>query len=141
MASFHQTILIGYLGSDPDVRHAPSGAMVATFRVACTDAWESNGQRQEHTEWYTCVAWRKLGERAQRLLRKGAQVWVRGKMKTRTWEDRNGGGKRSVQELQLDDFLLMGSMPEETREQEPREREAPVMPDHTPQGNDDDLPF
>ena len=95
-ASLNKVMLIGNLGADPEIRNTPGGAQVANFRVACTENWtDQSGQRQERTEWVTIVAWRKQAEIAQRFLRKGSRVYVEGKLQTRTWEDKNGGGKRS----------------------------------------------
>lgn len=102
---------IGFLGADPEFRLTPTGAQCATFRVACTDTWkDSNGQKKEKTEWVTCVAWRHSAEHARRFLRKGSKVYVEGKFTTRSWEDKNGGGKRYTSEILVDNFQVLDKL-------------------------------
>jgi single-strand DNA-binding protein len=111
-ASLNKVMLIGNLGADPEIRNTPGGAQVANFRVACTENWtDQSGQRQERTEWVTIVAWRKQAEIAQRFLRKGSRVYVEGKLQTRTWEDKNGGGKRYATEVLCDRFMMLDGRP------------------------------
>lgn len=110
--SVNKWIGIGNLGADPEVRSTPNGAQVATFRVACSESWkDQSGQRQERTEWVTVVAWRQQAEIAQRYLRKGSKVYVEGKLQTRTWEDKNGGGKRYATEVLCDRFSMLDGRP------------------------------
>lgn len=110
--SLNKVMLIGNLGADPEVRATPNGAQVANFRVACTETWkDQSGQRQERTEWVTIVAWRQQAEIAQRYLRKGSKVYVEGKLQTRTWEDKNGGGKRYATEVLCDRFMMLDGRP------------------------------
>ncbi len=110
--SLNKVMLIGNLGSDPEVRNTPAGAAVATFRVACTESWkDQSGQKQERTEWVTIVAWRQQAEIAQKYLRKGSKVYVEGKLQTRQWEDKNGGGKRYATEVLCDHFMMLDGRP------------------------------
>jgi single-strand DNA-binding protein len=164
--SLNKVMLIGNLGADPEIRNTPGGAQVANFRVACTENWtDQAGQRQERTEWVTIVAWRKQAEIAQKYLHKGSKVYVEGKLQTRSWEDKNGGGKRYATEVLCDYFLMLDGRPQGGGEgggYEPRAAasasRAPARsagmgaadeyPDDAPQapsgGNsaaDDDLPF
>lgn len=105
--SLNKVMLIGNLGADPEVRQAGQ-SQVANFRMACTESWtDQSGQKQERTEWITIVAWRKQAEIAQRFLRKGSRVYVEGKLQTRSWEDKNGGGKRYATEVLCDRFMMM----------------------------------
>lgn len=136
--SLNKVQLIGNLGADPEVRSTPNGAQVATFRVACSESWkDQSGQRQERTEWVTCVAWRQQAEIAQKYLRKGSKVYVEGKIQTRTWEDKNGGGKRYATEVLCDRFMMLDGNPGGQRgESDQPWREA----DGDPAGYDD-LPF
>ena len=111
-ASLNKVMLIGNLGADPEIRNTPGGAQVANFRVACTENWtDQAGQKQERTEWVTIVAWRKQAEIAQRFLRKGSRVYVEGKLQTRSWEDKNGGGKRYATEVLCDRFMMLDGRP------------------------------
>lgn len=106
--SLNKVMLIGNLGADPEVRNTPSRALVANFRIACTESWkDTNGQRQERTEWVTIVAWKGLADIAQKYLRKGSKVYVEGKLQTRQWEDKNGGGKRYATEVLCENFLML----------------------------------
>jgi single-strand DNA-binding protein len=106
--SLIKVLIIGNLGADPEIRSTPGGAQVANFRVACTENWKDQaGQRQERTEWVTVVAWRQQAEIAQKYLRKGSRVYVEGKLQTRSWEDKNGGGKRYATEVLCDRFLML----------------------------------
>ena len=141
--SLNKVMLIGNLGSDPEIRATPNGSQVANFRVACAESWkDQSGQKQERTEWVTCVAWRQQAEIAQRYLRKGSKVYVEGKLQTRTWEDKNGGGKRYATEVLVERFMMLdgrqGSRDYGQRDDEVREPTA--RPDLTPAA-DDDLPF
>lgn len=139
--------IMGHLGADPEVRTTPNGATTATFRVACTERWtDQSGQKQERTEWVTCVAWRKTAELAQMYLRKGSRAYVLGKLQTRTWEDKNGGGKRYATEVVIDRLLLLdrkddhsGAARQEPRQEQRRDSHADLMQQNTV--DDDDLPF
>ena len=139
--------IMGHLGADPEVRTTPNGATTATFRVACTERWtDQSGQKQERTEWVTCVAWRKTAELAQMYLRKGSRAYVLGKLQTRTWEDKNGGGKRYATEVVIDRLLLLdrkddhgGASRQEPRQEQRRDSHANLMQPNTV--DDDDLPF
>ena len=139
--------IMGHLGADPEVRTTPNGATTATFRVACTERWtDQSGQKQERTEWVTCVAWRKTAELAQMYLRKGSRAYVLGKLQTRTWEDKNGGGKRYATEVVIDRLLLLdrkddhgGAARQEPRQEQRRDSHADPMQPNTV--DDDDLPF
>lgn len=142
--------VMGYLGADPEVRTTPNGATNATFRLACTERWtDAQGQRQEHTEWVTCVAWRKDAELVQMYLRKGSRALVKGKLRTRMWEDKNGGGKRYATEVVVDRVLLIDKR-EQSERQEPsapagraarQPAQQPATDDNWAGGDDDDLPF
>lgn len=145
-ACVNKVILIGYLGSDPELRATPNGANVATFRVAMTKAWkDQSGQKQERTEWATCVAWRGTADIVGRFARKGAHVYVEGELQTRTWEDKNGGGKRYATEVLVDQFKLLDRMDSHPgdRENQRAMGSGSSAPDFSPstQGPDDDLPF
>jgi single-strand DNA-binding protein len=110
--SLNKVMLIGNLGADPECRNTPNGALVANFRIACTETWkDTNGQRQERTEWMTIVACKEKADIAQRFLRKGSKVYVEGKLQTRMWEDKNGGGKRYATEVLCDNFIMLDGKP------------------------------
>ena len=87
----NKAMVIGNLGSDPEVRYTQNETPVATFSVASTERWkDSDGNKQEHTEWHRVVAWGKLAEICGKHLNKGDKVFVEGKLRTRKWEDQEG---------------------------------------------------
>jgi len=84
MASINKVTLIGNLGADPEIRYMPDGSPVATFSVATSDSWkDSNGVRQERTEWHRAVLYRNLAELAGKYLHKGASIYLEGRMRSR----------------------------------------------------------
>ncbi len=88
MAGVNKVILIGRLGRDPEVRYTPDGTAVANFSIATSDQWtdKNSGEKREKTEWHRIVAWRRLGEICGEYLAKGREVYVEGKLQTRSWE-------------------------------------------------------
>ena len=105
----NKVILVGNLGRDPEVRSTPSGQPVATFTLATSRRWrDKNGQKQEQTEWHTVVCWGKQAEIAGQYLTKGKQVYVEGRLQTRSWDDRNSGEKRYKTEVVCDTFQMLG---------------------------------
>ncbi|MAE72943.1 MAG: single-stranded DNA-binding protein [Bdellovibrionaceae bacterium] len=91
MAGVNKVIIVGRLGADPEVKEIGSGSQVANMSVATSDNWtDKNGQKQERTEWHRIVVWGKLAELCGRYLSKGRQVYVEGRLQTRSWEDQQG---------------------------------------------------
>jgi single-strand DNA-binding protein len=87
----NKVILIGHLGADPDMRYTPSGAGVCELRVATSESWkDKNGQRQERTEWHRVVVWGKTAEICAKYLAKGRQVYIEGRIQTRSYDDKEG---------------------------------------------------
>ena len=108
MAGVNKVILIGNLGADPEVRYTPSGHPVANFRMATSESRnDKDGQRQERTEWHRIVAWGKLAELCGEYLSKGRQVYVEGKLQTRSWQDRDGN-KRYTTEVRAQRVQMLG---------------------------------
>jgi single-strand DNA-binding protein len=105
----NKVILIGNLGRDPEVRSTPSGQPVASFTVATSRRWrDKNGQKQEQTEWHNIVVWGKQAEIAGQYLTKGKQVYIEGRLQTRSWDDRNTGEKKYRTEIVCDSFQMLG---------------------------------
>jgi len=98
------------LGNDPEVRYTPSGVAVANFSIATSEEWKDkdSGEKQERTEWHRIVAWRRLGEICGEYLSKGRQVYVEGRIQTRSWDDRDGN-KRYTTEIVATDIQFLGS--------------------------------
>ncbi len=111
MASFHQTIIVGNLGRDPETRYLPSGEVVCNFSVAVTEKWKSkDGETKEQTTWYRVNAFSKLAEICGQYLKKGSAVMVVGKMQAREWE--KDGVKRESWELRADSMQMLGGKQE-----------------------------
>lgn len=106
----NKVILIGNLGRDPEVRSTPSGQPVASFTLATSRRWrDKNGQKQEQTEWHQIVVWGKQAEIAGQYLTKGKQIYLEGRLQTRSWDDRQTGEKRYRTEVVCDNFQMLGS--------------------------------
>ena len=109
----NKVILIGNLGRDPQVRSTQSGAVVTTFSMATSRRWkDSEGQRQEQTEWHDVVCFARLAEVAGQYLAKGRQVYVEGRLQTSSWDDRQSGEKRYRTEIVCERLQLLGQRPE-----------------------------
>ncbi len=107
MAGVNKVILIGNLGKDPEVRHLEGGAAVANFTLATSESYkDKSGQRIEQTEWHTIVVWRGLAEIAEKYLKKGMTIYVEGKLRTRSWDDKEGH-KRYTTEIVGDTFTIL----------------------------------
>jgi single-strand DNA-binding protein len=139
MAGVNKVILIGNLGADPEIRYTPSGAAVANFRIATSDEWtdKNTGEKQERTEWHRIVAWRRLGEICGEYLRKGSQVFIEGKIQTRSWEDREGN-RRYMTEIVAQSMQMLGPAGKGGRDEPAGERFGVEEPISVP---DDDIPF
>lgn len=107
----NKVILIGNVGQDPEVRYtgdAANGAKVATVRLATTERYrDRNGNLQEHTEWHSVVAWRNTADVVEKYVRKGTQLYIEGRLRTRSWDDQNGN-KRYTTEILADTLQLLG---------------------------------
>ena len=108
MAGINKVILVGNLGKDPEVRTLENGNKVANFTLATSESYKNReGQKVTQTEWHNIVLWRGLAEIAERYLRKGNQVYIEGKIKTRTWDDKEGN-KRYTTEILGDNLTMLG---------------------------------
>ena len=111
----NKVILIGNVGQDPEVRYtgdASNGAKVATVRLATTERYrDRSGNLQEHTEWHSVVVWRNQAYVVEKYVKKGTQLYIEGRLRTRSWDDQNGN-KRYVTEIVADTLQLLGRKPE-----------------------------
>jgi single-strand DNA-binding protein len=106
---FNKAFLLGNLGRDPEVRSLPSGQPVANFPMATSRKWrDRDGNQQEQTEWHQIVCFGRLAEIAGQYLTKGKQVFVEGRIQTRSWDDRNTGEKKYRTEVVADNFQMLG---------------------------------
>jgi single-strand DNA-binding protein len=141
--SLNKVMLIGHLGKDPEVRYTASGLAVANFSVATNESWkDQDGNVQERTEWHNIVMWSKLAEIAGEWLKKGKQVYLEGRLQTRSYDDKNGV-KRYVTEIVATDMIMLGGAGGGTGGDQSA-REAPAAAGtnmNSSTGKDDDLPF
>jgi single-strand DNA-binding protein len=154
MASVNKVIIVGNLGADPEQKYTQNNVPVTNFRVATTDRWRDreSGELKERTEWHRIVAWSRLGEICAQYLRKGKQVYIEGRLQTRSWEDQDGN-KRFSTEIVAQTMQMLGRPGDEAEFAGAREAagaagaagagkdfEAPPAPE--PGADDeDDLPF
>ena len=107
----NKAILIGNVGQDPEIRYTGdvnNGTKVATFRLATTERYrDRNGNLQEHTEWHNVVVWRNTADVVEKYVKKGTQVYVEGRIRTRSWDDQTGN-KRYTTEILADNLQLLG---------------------------------
>lgn len=109
MASVNKVILVGNLGADPETRYTASGDAVCNIRLATTDSWKdkSSGEKREMTEWHRVVFYRKLAEIAGQYLKKGSQVYLEGRIKTRKWQDKDGQDRYTT-EIEATEMQMLG---------------------------------
>jgi len=110
MASVNKVILVGNLGADPETRYTPSGDAVCNIRLATTDSWKDKqtGEKREVTEWHRVVFYRKQADIAGQYLKKGSQVYIDGKIKTRKWQDKDGQDRYTT-EIEATEFQMLGN--------------------------------
>lgn len=108
----NKVILIGHLGQDPEVRTTAGGTTVTNLRLATTESWrdKTSGEMKEQTEWHTVVLWNRLGEIAGEYLKKGSQVYIEGRLRTRKWQDKEGHDRYST-EIVAGEMQMIGSRP------------------------------
>ena len=144
MSGVNKVILVGNLGKDPEVRYLEGGTAVANFTLATSESYKdrNSGERVTQTEWHNVVLWRGLAEVAEKYLKKGNQVYIEGKLRTRSWEDKEGN-TRYTTEIVADNMTMLGGRNESSSSPEPA-RETSKPASANPQGGqeeDDDLPF
>lgn len=145
----NKAIIIGRLGQDPEVRYAPSGAAFANITVATSEQWrdKQTGEQKEQTEWHRVVISGKLAEIAGEYLRKGSEVYLEGKLRTRKWTDQSGVEKYTTEVLVGVGGVMqmLGSKPEGNRQSAPQQgspqQSAASTNNAPPMDFDDDVPF
>lgn len=142
----NKVMIIGRLGTDPEMRYTPGGNPVTTFRVAAGRQWkDSQGEMHDETEWFNVVAWNKLAEICNNQLAKGVRVYLEGRLQTRSWEDQQSGQTRYKTEVVVNDMIIL-----DTREQRASREPSGSATERSPQRDsfappldigDDDVPF
>ena len=139
--SVNKVILVGNVGKDPEVRYLEKNVAVANFTLATTErgfTTQSGVQVPDRTEWHNIVAWRGLAELSEKYIRKGSQLYIEGKIQTRSWE--KDGIKRYTTDIVADVIQLLGKRPDKPEEQQAASAGADVVSE-PPMPSDDDLPF
>ena len=147
MAGVNKVILVGNLGKDPEVRYLENGTVVANFPIATSESYkDKNGNRVDQTEWHNVVVWRKLAEIAESYLKKGSQIYLEGKLRTRSWDDPQGN-KKYTTEVVADTFTMLGKREDAGAIQSGTNYQSPNSPQNNssavndPVEEEDDLPF
>ena len=147
MASLNKAHIIGYLGGDPEVRYLPNGDAIANFSLATTERWKdkATGENKDATEWHRIVIYGKLAEIAEKYLKKGSQVYLEGKLKTRKWQDKSGQDRYTT-EIVADQMQMLDSKENNSAENnaasQPAQRSVSVNKKGVDtSGLDDDIPF
>lgn len=137
MASLNKAILIGNLGADPETRYMTNGDCVCNVRLATTDTWKdkASGEQREATEWHRVTFYRRLGEIAGQYLKKGSQIYIEGRIKTRKWQDKDGQDRYTTEVEATELKMLGGRRDGESGNQQQARPAASVN------GLDDDIPF
>jgi len=136
MAGVNKVILVGNLGADPEIRYTPGGMAVVTFRLATSETRANkDGQKETKTEWHRVVAFGKLAEICGEYLSKGKQVYIEGKIQTRSWDDKDGN-KKYTTEILANTMQMLGSKGEGGAH-----AASDVSADDIPASDIDDVPF
>jgi single-strand DNA-binding protein len=108
----NKVILVGHLGADPETRYMPSGGAVTNVRIATTESWKdkTSGEQQDRTEWHNVAFFGRLAEIAGEYLRKGSQVYIEGRLRTRKWQDRDGNDRYTT-EIIAGEMQMLGGRP------------------------------
>ena len=137
----NKVILVGHLGQDPETRYMPSGSAVTNLRLATSESWKdkNSGDQQERTEWHSVAMFGRLAEIAAEYLRKGSQVYIEGRLRTRKWQDRDGNDRWTT-EIVANEMQMLGGRPDASAPARVAESGPPSAP---PSGGefDDDIPF
>ncbi len=150
--SVNKVILVGHLGKDPEVKYTPSGTPVAKFSLATNERFkDKDGNWQDRTEWHSLVAWQRTAEIIGEYCKKGSQVYIEGRLRTDSWEDKETHQKKYRTEIVVNDLVLLGgrgeaggegrgraasannSFDQRTPEAEPAHQSGPIT--------DEDIPF
>tara|TARA_B110000967_G_C18433412_1_gene339637 strand:+ start:66 stop:509 length:444 start_codon:yes stop_codon:yes gene_type:complete len=145
-ASLNKVILMGNLGKDPETRTLESGAVMSRFSIATTETYKDrkSGERTSHTEWHNITVWRGLAEVADKYLHKGDKVLIEGRIRTRSWEDKESGQTRYSTEILADKMQMMGSNKKSENSESSNTASEPGLDSfvqESPSNEEENLPF
>jgi single-strand DNA-binding protein len=142
----NKVILIGNLGKDPEIRRLENGAIVASFSIATSESFtdKNSGEKKEITDWHDIVLWRGLAEIAEKFIRKGTKIYVEGKLKKRSWQDKEGNTKYNT-EVIGEELTILSRLETSDKTAAPYNSSGtPNLPSDMPglsSSSDDDSPF
>jgi single-strand DNA-binding protein len=142
----NKVILIGNLGKDPEIRRLENGTVVATFSIATSESFtdKNSGEKKEITDWHDIVLWRGLAEIAEKYIRKGTKIYVEGKLKKRSWQDKEGNTKYNT-EVIGEELTILSRLETSDKTAAPYNSSGtPNLPSDMPglsSSSDDDSPF
>ncbi len=151
--SVNKVILVGHLGKDPEVKYTPSGTPVAKFTLATNERFkDKDGNWQDRTEWHSLVAWQRTAEIIGEYCKKGSQIYVEGRLKTDSWDDKETGQKKYRTDIVVNDLVLLGGRGgsgggggqgfDQSRQSSGNSMDQRASePEHASQITDDDIPF
>ncbi len=142
--SVNKVILVGNVGKDPEVKYTPSGTPVAKFSLATNEKYKDRSDEwQERTEWHNIVAWQRLAEIVGEYVKKGAKLYIEGKLQTSSWEDRESGTKKYRTEIVARDLVLLGSHENSSSDDRPNRNDNQHEPAYARSAEitDEDIPF
>ena len=153
MAGVNKVILIGNLGSDPEVRHLSTGSVVANFNIATSESYTNkNGERVTQTEWHRIELWDGLAKVAEQYLKKGQSVYIEGKLRTENWQD-SDGNNRTTTRIRANNMTMLGGRGDQGMQDSPQSAQQPAPSSQNPSSmgdrnvinsqeeETDDLPF
>lgn len=147
MSSVNKSIIVGHLGQEPETRFMPNGDAVCNLTVATSESWKDKqtGEKREATEWHRVVVFRKLAEICSQYLKKGALVYIEGKLRTRKYQDKEGNDRYTT-EIEATEMQMLGGRSESAPAPNPAssekpERNAQGAPRNAFDGMEDDIPF
>ena len=141
MVNFNKIMVIGNLGRDPEMRYTPNGQSVTSFSVASNRTYTTSaGERREETEWFNVSAWGKLGDLCNQYLNKGRQVYVEGRLSSRSYQGQDGQ-MRFVNEINLTDVQFLGRVGGTEGDESPYGSDPGIGDGGPPMDEVDDLPF
>jgi len=137
----NKVILVGNAGKDPEVRHLDNGVAVASFPLATSETFKNkDGQKVTNTEWHNIVLWRGLADVAEKYVKKGNPLYIEGKIRTRSWDDKDGN-KRYTTEIVADTMQMLGSKQSSEDNSASAPESISVEDIENIPGEEDDLPF
>lgn len=150
MSDINNVIEVGNFTADPELRHTQSGTPVCSFTIANNRTWTNDGQKQQDTSFFNCVAWGKTGETINQYCRKGERIGIMGRLAQRTWQDKDTGKNRSTVEIVVEQFQFLSYRDPEKKQGKPagiqgedvtgKQQSFDDIPADSP-FNDSDIPF